>query len=380
MKYISEFRDPDRAQGLLRNIEQLTLELEATEEKPIRLMEVCGGHTHTIFKFGLEELLPKGIDLIHGPGCPVCVLPMNRVDDCIAIAEREDVILTTFGDAMRVPGSRMSLLQAKAAGQDIRMVYSPLDALQLARDNPERNIVFFGLGFETTMPSTALTVLQAREEGIRNFFLFCNHITIIPTLRAILEDPDLRLDGFIGPGHVSMIIGTEGYDFIASKHGKPFVISGFEPLDILQSVWMLLRQFREQRCEIENQYRRVVPPQGNLPAQEAMNKVFQLREQFEWRGLGSIPESGVEMRPEFATFDAEQVFAVREPPVVDPAECQCGEVLKGRLKPWQCRVFGKRCTPDHPLGALMVSSEGACAAYYNYGPRWREQAAAEATA
>lgn len=380
MKYISEFRDPDRAQGLLRNIEQLTLELEATEEKPIRLMEVCGGHTHTIFKFGLEELLPKGIDLIHGPGCPVCVLPMNRVDDCIAIAEREDVILTTFGDAMRVPGSRMSLLQAKAAGQDIRMVYSPLDALQLARDNPERNIVFFGLGFETTMPSTALTVLQAREEGIRNFFLFCNHITIIPTLRAILEDPDLRLDGFIGPGHVSMIIGTEGYDFIASKHGKPFVISGFEPLDILQSVWMLLRQFREQRCEIENQYRRVVPPQGNLPAQEAMNKVFQLREQFEWRGLGSIPESGVEMRPEFAAFDAEQVFAVREPPVVDPAECQCGEVLKGRLKPWQCRVFGKRCTPDHPLGALMVSSEGACAAYYNYGPRWREQAAAEATA
>lgn len=379
MKYIQEFRDPEKAKFLLQGIKQLTQQLNATAEKPIRLMEVCGGHTHTIFKFGLEELLPKGIDLIHGPGCPVCVLPMNRVDDCVSIAEREDVILTTFGDAMRVPGSRKSLLQAKAAGQDIRMVYSPMDALQLARDNPERNVVFFGLGFETTMPSTAFTVLQAKAEQIPNFFLFCNHITIIPTLRAILADSDLRLDGFIGPGHVSMIIGTEGYDFIASEHRKPFVVAGFEPLDILQSVWMLLKQFEEQRCEVENQYRRVVPTQGNLAAQQAMDQVFQLREQFEWRGLGSIPESGVEMRPEFADFDAEKVFAVRDVPVVDPAECQCGEVLKGRLKPWQCQVFGKSCTPDNPIGALMVSSEGACAAYYNYGSRWREQAEAEAT-
>ena len=379
MKYIQEFRDPEKAKFLLQGIEHLTQQLNATAEKPIRLMEVCGGHTHTIFKFGLEELLPKGIDLIHGPGCPVCVLPMNRVDDCVSIAEREDVILTTFGDAMRVPGSRKSLLQAKAAGQDIRMVYSPMDALQLARDNPERNVVFFGLGFETTMPSTAFTVLQAKAEQIPNFFLFCNHITIIPTLRAILADSDLRLDGFIGPGHVSMIIGTEGYDFIASEHRKPFVVAGFEPLDILQSVWMLLKQFEEQRCEVENQYRRVVPTQGNLAAQQAMDQVFQLREQFEWRGLGSIPESGVEMRPEFADFDAEKVFTVRDVPVVDPAECQCGEVLKGRLKPWQCQVFGKSCTPDNPIGALMVSSEGACAAYYNYGSRWREQAAAEAT-
>ena len=379
MKYIQEFRDPEKAKFLLQGIEHLTQQLNATAEKPIRLMEVCGGHTHTIFKFGLEELLPRGIDLIHGPGCPVCVLPMNRVDDCVSIAEREDVILTTFGDAMRVPGSRKSLLQAKAAGQDIRMVYSPMDALQLARDNPERNVVFFGLGFETTMPSTAFTVLQAKAEQIPNFFLFCNHITIIPTLRAILADSDLRLDGFIGPGHVSMIIGTEGYDFIASEHRKPFVVAGFEPLDILQSVWMLLKQFEEQRCEVENQYRRVVPTQGNLAAQQAMDQVFQLREQFEWRGLGSIPESGVEMRPEFADFDAEKVFTVRDVPVVDPAECQCGEVLKGRLKPWQCQVFGKSCTPDSPIGALMVSSEGACAAYYNYGSRWREQAEAEAT-
>ena len=306
MKYIKEFRDPEKAKAVLQEIEQLTQQLNATAENPIRLMEVCGGHTHTIFKFGLEELLPRGIDLIHGPGCPVCVLPMNRVDDCVSIAEREDVILTTFGDAMRVPGSRKSLLQAKAAGQDIRMVYSPMDALQLARDNPERNVVFFGLGFETTMPSTAFTVLQAKAEKIPNFFLFCNHITIIPTLRAILADSDLRLDGFIGPGHVSMIIGTEGYDFITSEHRKPFVVAGFEPLDILQSVWMLLKQFEEQRCEVENQYRRVVPTQGNLAAQQAMDQVFQLREQFEWRGLGSIPESGVEMRPEFADFDAEK--------------------------------------------------------------------------
>ena len=270
MKYIKEFRDPEKAKAVLQEIEQLTQQLNATAENPIRLMEVCGGHTHTIFKFGLEELLPRGIDLIHGPGCPVCVLPMNRVDDCVSIAEREDVILTTFGDAMRVPGSRKSLLQAKAAGQDIRMVYSPMDALQLARDNPERNVVFFGLGFETTMPSTAFTVLQAKAEKIPNFFLFCNHITIIPTLRAILADSDLRLDGFIGPGHVSMIIGIEGYDFIASEHRKPFVVAGFEPLDILQSVWMLLKQFEEQRCEVENQYRRVVPTQGNLAAQQAI--------------------------------------------------------------------------------------------------------------
>ncbi len=380
MKYIEEFRDPEKAKALFQNIEQLTRHLNATAENPIRLMEVCGGHTHTIFKFGLEELLPKGIDLIHGPGCPVCVLPMNRVDDCVNIAEHEDVILTTFGDAMRVPGTRKSLMQAKAAGQDIRMVYSPMDALQLAQNNPERNVVFFGLGFETTMPGTAFTVLQAKEEGIRNFFLFCNHITIIPTLRAILADSDLRLDGFIGPGHVSMIIGTEGYDFIASKYRKPFVVAGFEPLDVLQSVWMLLKQFEEQRCEVENQYSRVVPTQGNLAAQQAMDQVFRLREQFEWRGLGSIPESGVEMRPEFADFDAEKAFAIRNVPVVDPAECQCGEVLKGRLKPWQCQVFGKSCTPDNPIGALMVSSEGACAAYYNYGARWREQVKVETTA
>jgi hydrogenase expression/formation protein HypD len=379
MKYVTEFRDPKKAQGVMRHIEQLTRELGATPEQPVRLMEVCGGHTHTIFKFGLEELLPEGIDLIHGPGCPVCVLPMSRVDDCVAIAAREDVILTTFGDAMRVPGSRMSLLQAKAAGHDIRMVYSPLDALQLARDNPDRNVVFFGLGFETTMPSTAFTVLQARDEGIGNFFLFCNHITILPTLRAILEDNDLRLDGFIGPGHVSMIIGTEGYDFIASKHGKPLVVAGFEPLDILQSVSMLLQQLRDQRSVVENQYTRVVPPHGNAAALAAMEQVFRAREQFEWRGLGSIPESGVEMQEEFAAFDAEKVFALPDLPVVDPAECQCGDVLKGRLKPWQCRVFGKACTPDQPLGALMVSSEGACAAYYHYGSQWRERVE-EATA
>jgi hydrogenase expression/formation protein HypD len=367
MKYVDEFRDPDKARTLLRQIERLVGAIEICRRRPLQLMEVCGGHTHSIFKYGLETMLPAEIELVHGPGCPVCVLPMGRVDDCVALAEHPSVIFTTFGDAMRVPGSKKSLLQAKADGADVRMVYSPMDALAIARAHPDKEVVFFGLGFETTMPSTALTVLEAERQGVRNFSLFCNHITIIPTIKAILDSPELTLDGFVGPGHVSTVIGTAPYDFISRHYKKPLVVAGFEPLDILQSVWMLLKQIAEGRCEVENQYQRVVPEQGNRPALEAVAKVFELREFFEWRGLGSIDHSGVRIRAAYASFDAERRFSVPNLKIADPKSCQCGEVLKGVIKPWQCKVFGTACTPETPLGALMVSSEGACAAYYNYG-------------
>ncbi len=369
MKYVDEFRDPAKARALISEIERLLPRIAATRERPLQIMEVCGGHTHTIFRYGIQQMLPDAVEFVHGPGCPVCVLPMGRVDDCVALAERPEVIFTTFGDAMRVPGSRKSLLQAMADGADVRMVYSPLDALDIARRHPDREVVFFGLGFETTMPSTAMTVLQARKHGLRNFSLFCNHITIIPTMRAILDEPDLRLDGFLGPGHVSMVIGTRLYEFIARDYHKPITIAGFEPLDLLQSLWMLLRQLVEGRCEVENQYGRVVPRDGNPRALAAVQAVFELREFFEWRGLGSIEHSGVRMRAAFAEYDAERKFAVPNVRIADPSECQCGEVLKGMIKPHQCRLFGTACTPDMPLGALMVSSEGACAAYHSYGRR-----------
>lgn len=367
MKYADEFRDRAKAQALLKEITPLADKIAAGLGRPINLMEVCGGHTHSIFRYGLEGMLPPSIELIHGPGCPVCVLPMGRVDDCVVIAERPEVIFTTFGDAMRVPGSRGSLLQCKAAGGDVRMVYSPMDALTLARQNPDREVVFFGLGFETTMPSTALTILEADAEGIENFSVFCNHITIIPTIKAILDSPDLHLDGFLGPGHVSMVIGTAPYRFVSEHYRRPLVVAGFEPLDVLHSIWMLLRQIDEGRAEIENQYARIVPEDGSDPALTAIAKVYELREFFEWRGLGSIDHSGVRIRKDYAQFDAESKFAIPNAKIADPKACQCGEVLKGVLKPWQCKVFGTDCTPEAPLGALMVSSEGACAAYYQYG-------------
>jgi len=380
MKYVDEYRDRAKAQVLVKEIERLVSGIKIAERRPIQIMEVCGGHTHSIFRYGIEGMLPKAIELVHGPGCPVCVLPMGRVDDCVAIAERSEVIFATFGDAMRVPGSRKSLLQAKADGADVRMVYSPMDALALARGNPAREIVFFGIGFETTMPSTALTVLQAEREGISNFSVFCNHITIIPTIKAILDSPDLHLDGFLGPGHVSMVIGTAPYEFIARFYNRPMVVAGFEPLDILQSIWMVLKQIKEGRCEIENQYARIVSQAGNSPALEAVARVYELREFFEWRGLGSIDHSGVKMRASYARFDAERKFAVPNIRIADPKSCQCGEVLKGVIKPWQCKVFGRVCNPETPLGALMVSSEGACSAYYQYGgvKRQREDATIEA--
>ena len=367
MRFVDEFRDPQMAEALLQRIRPLVDKKVQQLGRPLQLMEVCGGHTHAIFRYGLEQLLPEMVELVHGPGCPVCVLPMGRVDDCISIAEQPNVIFTTFGDAMRVPGSKKSLLQAKAQGADIRMVYSPLDALQLAKKNTDKEVVFFGLGFETTMPSTALTVLQAEKEGITNFSLFCNHITIIPTIKAVLDSPDLHLDGFLGPGHVSMIIGTRPYEFVAQQYKRPMVIAGFEPLDVLQSVWMILQQLDEGRCEVENQYGRIVPPDGNRQALQAVSQVFELREFFEWRGLGSIDHSGVRMRDSYSVWDAEKKFSLPNLKIADPKSCQCGEVLKGVIKPWECKVFGRACTPETPMGALMVSSEGACSAYFTYG-------------
>jgi hydrogenase expression/formation protein HypD len=367
MKYVDEFRDPEKAKTLLAEINALAAKLHDGMDRPLQIMEVCGGHTHAIFRYGIESMLPDAIELIHGPGCPVCVLPMGRVDDCVTLAEIPNVIFTTFGDAMRVPGSKKSLLQAKSEGCDVRMVYSPLDALKLAKENPDKEVVFFALGFETTMPSTAMTVLQAEREGVRNFSLFCNHITIIPTVKAILDSPELTLDGFLGPGHVSMVIGNAPYNFIAEQYGKPLVVAGFEPLDVLHAIWMVLKQLDEKRSVVENQYSRVVPEDGNAVALDAIGRVFELREFFEWRGLGSIDHSGVRMREAYAAYDAERKFSVKSIKIADPKSCQCGEVLKGVIKPWECKVFGGACTPETPLGALMVSSEGACAAYYQFG-------------
>ncbi len=363
MKYVDEFRDPVAARKLVATITAQVEELG----RSVRIMEVCGGHTHAIFKFGLEEMLPPQVELVHGPGCPVCVLPVGRVDDAVAIAETPGVIFATFGDAIRVPGSRRSLQQAKAGGADVRTVYSPLDALALARANPDRQVVFFGLGFETTAPSTALTVLQAEAEGIDNFSIFSNHITIVPTIKAILDSPDERIDGFVGPGHVSMVIGLAPYGFIARRYRRPLVVSGFEPLDVLQSIAMVLQQLLQGRAEVENQYRRLVADQGNRMALTALTTVFELRPFFEWRGLGSIPHSGLQLTAAYQRFDAERRFRIPALSVADPRACQCGEVLKGVIKPWECKVFGTSCTPQTPIGACMVSSEGACAAYYNYG-------------
>ncbi|MBL8473942.1 MAG: hydrogenase formation protein HypD [Rhodocyclaceae bacterium] len=373
MKYVDEFRDPARARALASEIAGLVPRIARTRERPLQIMEVCGGHTHAIFRYGIQQLLPDAVEFVHGPGCPVCVLPMGRVDDCVALALQPQVIFTTFGDAMRVPGSRLSLLKAKAEGADVRMVYSPLDALAIARDNPAREVVFFGLGFETTMPSTAMTLIAAKKQGLRNFSLFCNHITIIPTIKAILDSPDLHLDGFLGPGHVSMVIGTRPYRFIAEHYKRPIAIAGFEPLDVLQALWMVLKQLAENRCEVENQYGRIVPAEGNRQALAAIAEVFELREYFEWRGLGSIDHSGVRLRASYADYDAERKFCIPNLKIADPKSCQCGEVLKGVLKPHQCKVFGSACTPETPIGSLMVSSEGACAAYYNYGRIARSQ-------
>ncbi len=361
MRFVDEYRD---AAGIARLSAEIA---RLAQGRRVKLMEVCGGHTHAIYKHGLQDLLPEQVELVHGPGCPVCVIPMGRIDDAIALARTPGVIFATYGDMMRVPSSTGSLIDAKASGADVRFIYSPLDALTLARRNPDRQVVFFAVGFETTAPSTAATLLRARDEGLENFSVFCNHVTIIPAIKAILDSPGMDLDGFIGPGHVSTIIGTAPFDFVPHVYGLPMVVSGFEPSDILQSVVMILRQLADGTPRVENQYARVVRDGGNQRAMQMLGETMQLRPFFEWRGLGFISQSALMLRPEFAAFDAEVRFPVPNIRVTDPKACQCGEVLKGAIKPWQCKVFGTACTPETPIGSCMVSPEGACAAYYNYG-------------
>jgi hydrogenase expression/formation protein HypD len=363
VRFVDEYRDPELARALATRIAGIT-----DPDRHYKIMEVCGGHTHAIYRFGVHDFLPENVELVHGPGCPVCVIPMGRVDDAIAIAEQhDDVILTCFGDMMRVPGSAGSFLEANARGADIRMVYSPLDALRIAREHPDRQVIFYAIGFETTAPSTALTLVRARAEGITNFSVICNHVTIIPAMKAILDSPDLRLDAFIGPGHVSTVIGCRPYEFVPREHGMPVVTAGFEPLDVLESIAWIMAQLAEGRAEVENQYARIVPWDGNARALAIMADVFALRPYFEWRGLGSIAHSALKLSERYEDFDTELRYEMPGIRVADPKSCQCGEVLKGVLKPWECKVFGTACTPETPIGTCMVSSEGACAAYYNYG-------------
>jgi hydrogenase expression/formation protein HypD len=368
MRFVDEFRDAELGRAVAG-------EILATVEpgRHYKVMEVCGGHTHSIYKYGVDDLLPENVELVHGPGCPVCVIPMGRVDDGIAIAREPGVIFTCFGDMLRVPGSNGTLLDTKAQGADIRMVYSPLDALRIARENPGREVVFFAIGFETTAPSTALTLKRAKQEGLENFSCVCNHVTIVPPLRALLESPDLRLDGFVGPGHVATVVGARPFQFIPADYRKPLVIAGFEPLDILQAVHMILAQLGRGEHKVENQYSRVVPWDGNIRALEVMAEVFELRPHFEWRGLGFISQSALKLTDAYADLDAELRFSAPGVRVADPKACQCGEVLKGVIKPFECKVFGTACTPEHAIGTCMVSPEGACAAYYNYGRFARER-------
>jgi hydrogenase expression/formation protein HypD len=362
MKFVDEFRDAELGRAIASQI-LATIE----PGRHYKVMEVCGGHTHSIYKYGVDDLLPENVELVHGPGCPVCVIPMGRVDDGIAIAHEPDVIFTCFGDMLRVPGSNGTLLDAKARGADIRMVYSPLDAVRIARENSDREVVFFAIGFETTAPSTALTLKRAKQEGLANFSCVCNHVTIVPPLRALLESPGLRLDGFIGPGHVATVVGVRPFRFIPADYGKPLVIAGFEPLDILQAVHMIMKQLAQGEHEVENQYSRVVTWEGNVRALEVMAEVFELRPHFEWRGLGFISQSALKLSEAYADLDAELRFSTPGVRVADPKACQCGEVLKGVIKPFECKVFGTACTPEHAIGTCMVSPEGACAAYYSYG-------------
>lgn len=372
MRYVDEFRDPAGARDLLRAAADLAAEV-VPRYGPVRLMEICGGHTHTIYRHGIEQLLPEGVGLVHGPGCPVCVIPMGRLDDALWLAAQPGVTLTCFGDLMRVPGTTGSLLDARARGADVRFVYSPLDALRLAGELPDRQVVFVALGFETTAPSTAATLLRARETGVENFSVFSNHVLIEPPLRAILDDPGgegaPELAGFIGPGHVATVTGLAPFRFIPREYDRPVVVAGFEPLDVLSAVVKLLAQLRDGRREVENQYARVVRPEGNPAALALLDTVFAVRDSFEWRGLGHLPRSGLGLSPAFADLDAERRFAVPGARVADPPTCQCGEVLRGVLEPWRCGVFGTACTPETPIGTCMVSPEGACAAYYTFGRR-----------
>ncbi len=363
---------------LIEHLRERASHLSYTAERPLRIMEVCGGHTHAIFKFGLDQLLPENVEFIHGPGCPVCVLPMGRIDTCVEIASHPEVIFCTFGDAMRVPGKQGSLLQAKARGADVRIVYSPMDALKLAQENPTRKVVFFGLGFETTMPTTAITLQQAKARDVQNFYFFCQHITLIPTLRSLLEQPDNGIDAFLAPGHVSMVIGTDAYNFIASDFHRPLVVAGFEPLDLLQGVVMLVEQKIAAHSKVENQYRRVVPDAGNLLAQQAIADVFCVNGDSEWRGLGVIESSGVHLTPDYQRFDAEAHFRPAPQQVCDDPRARCGEVLTGKCKPHQCPLFGahskvenqyRRVVPD--AGNLLAQQAIADVFCVNGDSEWR---------
>jgi hydrogenase expression/formation protein HypD len=375
MKHLDEYRDGETARRLAAAIHR-----EADRARRYRLMEFCGGHTHAIFRYGIEDLLPSNIEMVHGPGCPVCVLPTGRLDMAIRLARRDGVMLASYGDMLRVPGSRgQSLLKAKADGADIRMVYSTTDALKLAQHNPDRHVIFFAIGFETTTPPTALAIEAAANARLDNFSVFCNHVLTPSAIAAILEAPAVReldaveIDGFLGPAHVSVVIGSQPYEFFAEEYRKPVAISGFEPIDVLQSILMLVRQLNEGRAEVENQYIRAVTRDGNVLAKEAVSRVFELRRDFEWRGLGHIPYSALRIKDAFAQFDAERRFD--EPYVASQGNkaCECPAILRGAKKPTDCRLFGRACTPETPLGSCMVSSEGACAAYYTYG-RMREAA------
>ncbi len=372
MKFIDEFRDRDLARGLA-----ISLAKEAAQDRTYRLMEFCGGHTHAIFRYGVQDLMPANVRFVHGPGCPVCVLPTARLDQAIAMTDRYGLTLCTYADLMRVPASnRHSLFKAKAKGADIRMVYSTQDALAIARANPGRQVVFFAIGFETTTPPTAVALKQAKAEGLANFSVFCNHVLTPPAMRAILASPvpeAIAIDGILGPSHVSTVIGSDPYAFVARDFATPLVIAGFEPLDVMQASLMLIRQINEGRAEVENQYLRAVTPAGNRKAQGLMDEVLTRRDQFEWRGLGSLPDSALRLKDAFADFDAEQRFRVAIPASCEVKGCECPAVLRGVKEPVDCRLFGTVCTPDSPMGSCMVSSEGACAAYWSYG-RFRDAA------
>jgi len=369
MKYVDEFRD-----GRLAGVLAASIRRAVNPGRTYRLMEFCGGHTHAIFRYGVQDLMPDNVHFIHGPGCPVCVLPVARIDHAIELAERHNVILCTYGDMLRVPGSSgKSLFKSKAGGADIRMVYSTQDALNIASENPGHEVVFFAIGFETTTPPTAVAIRQAGTDNLGNFSVFCNHVLTPAAIRNILESPEVRdigtvgIDGFLGPSHVSAVIGSQPYEYFAEEFQKPVVIAGFEPLDVMQSVLMLIRQINEGRCEVENEYSRVVTREGNLKAQKLVAGVFELRRFFEWRGLGVVPYSALRIKQAYSVFDAEQRFDVQPVQADDVRGCECPSILRGAKKPTDCRLFGALCRPDNPVGSCMVSSEGACAAYWSYG-------------
>ncbi|MCC7198867.1 MAG: hydrogenase formation protein HypD [Gammaproteobacteria bacterium] len=373
MKYVDEFRDGDLARGIAGAIARA-----ADPARQYSFMEFCGGHTHAIARYGVADLLPPNVRMIHGPGCPVCVLPVGRVDMAIEIARKPNVILASYGDTMRVPASgRLSLLKAKAQGADIRMVYSTLDAVKIAEENPGKEVVLFAIGFETTTPPTALAIREASQRGLTNFFVFCNHVLTPSAISHILQSPEVRelgtvpIDGFVGPAHVSTIIGSRPYEFFAEEYQKPVVIAGFEPLDVMQAILMLVNQVNDGRCEVENEFTRAVTRDGNLKAQELVADIFELRSSFEWRGLGEVPYSALRIKDKWRAFDAEARYGVEHRNVPDHKACECGAILRGVKHPVDCKLFGTACTPENPLGSCMVSSEGACAAHYTYG-RFRD--------